>query len=129
MFEAALSEKLKTIFDLKKVSFNLPSDAQEQETLFIEVDKANCKIKDKLQIAKVTGKIRVFGNQDKLPYGYFVKKIEAAGELASDLFFYNIEENAGTFQNITERNMGFVYFYSGQYDPNVGQITSLEIES
>ncbi len=127
MFESALSDKLMKIFDMKKVSFNLPSDMQEQETIFIEVDSSKNGIKDRLQVAKVTGKIRVFANQDKLPYGYFSKKIkEASNEDTKDMFFYNFEENAGTIQNITERNLGFIYFYTGQYDPSIGSITSLE---
>lgn len=127
MFEASLSEKLKRIFDLKKATFNLPSESQEQETLFIEVSSAKNKIKDGRATAVVRGKIRVFCNQDKVPYGYFSKKIDSAAKVdIQDLFFYDIEENAGTFLNISERSMSFVYLFETQYDPALGEINELE---
>jgi len=129
MFEKSLSEKLMKIFDINKVSYSLPSESREQECIFIEVDSAKSNVKDKIFTSKVTGKIRVFANEDKLPYGYFSKKIaEADAADTKDFFFYNFEENAGTIQNITERNLGFIYLYSSQYDPSVGSITSLELE-
>ncbi len=129
MFEKTLGEKLKSLFDLDKYTYSLPSDNQEQETIFIEVDSAKSHVKDKLFISRVTGKVRVFANSDKLPYGYFHKKLsEATATESGDIFFYDFEENAGTINNITERHMSFVYFYSSQYDPNVGEITSLDTE-
>ncbi len=128
MFEATLTAKLKKIFELDRCNFNLPGDAQEQETLFIQVESAQSRIKETRQYCKVTGSIRVFANSDKLPYGYFAKCINKADfDDTKDLFFFDIEENQGTFLNITERTMGFVYFFNSQYDPNVGTLTDLEL--
>lgn len=126
MFESALKEKLQRIFDLKKSTFDLPGDSLEQECLFIQVDGARSTIKDGRELCRVNGRLRVFANTDKLPYGYFAKRIAAAplGHTA-DLFFYDIEENAGQIQNIAERSMSFVYFHSAQYNPPAGEIESV----
>jgi hypothetical protein len=126
MFEKSLSDRLKRIFDLKKATFDLPSESQEQECLFIEVVSSKNQVTDAKFKAKVTGKIRVFCNTDKLPYGYFSKKIaEADPEDTKDLFFYDIEENNGTFLNIAERTMSFIYLFDGQYNPDIGDINQL----
>ncbi len=128
MFEKALKDKLTRIFDLDKVTYDLPSTSQEQEACFIAVEKAPCKILDGRQMARVTGKLHVFASLDKLPYGYFTKKIaEADWADTKDLFFFDFEENRGTFRNITERSLGFVYLYDSQYDPNVGELTSVNL--
>lgn len=124
-----LQTKLKAIFDFDKVTFDNPSDSQEQEAVFVQIADARVKLKDGRQIARVTGMIRVFANSSKLPYGYFSKCLaEAEPEDTKDLFFHNFEENKGTFQNIAERSLEFVYFFDGQYDPNVGSITSINLE-
>ncbi len=130
MFETSLTEKLQRIFDLKKVTFDMPSESHEQECIFIEVDQAKSSIKDGSELCMVRGKLRVYCNNSKLPYGYFGKKIRQA-ELADtkDLFFYDLEENAGQFQNIALRSMSFVYFYNGQYNPELGSMTSIELET
>lgn len=128
MFEATLKEKLKTVFDFDKVTYDEVSESFEQECMFVEVVSARTTIKDGLQLARVEGLIKVYANADKLPFGYFQKKIkEADPSDTMDLFFYDIETNAGVRNNIKERSMSFVYFYSGQYDPNLGTITSIEI--
>lgn len=127
MFEKQLSDKLKRIFDLKKVSYASPSESQEQECLFVAIQNSKNQVKDGKFCGKVTGKITVFCNSEKLPYGYFSKHIvEAKPEDTKDLFFYEIEENNGTIGNISERTMSFIYLFEMQYNPNIGEITSLE---
>jgi len=129
VFESALASKLKRIFDVDKSTFNLPSDIHEQECLFIQVDNARSTIKEGRQVCRVTGKLRYFANTDKLPYGYFAKKIqEAVPADTRNLFFYDIEENAGTFLNIAERSMSFVYFFDSQYDPDLGTLNEVTFE-
>jgi hypothetical protein len=126
VFETSLKQKLKRIFDFDKVTFDRPGESQEQEGVFVEVENARCKLVDAKQIARVTGKLHVFASLEKLPFGYFSKKIsEAAAADVKDLFFFDFEENRGTFRNITERSLGFVFLYSSQYDPNVGELTSI----
>lgn len=129
MFKAALASKLKTIFEIDKASFDRPGDSQEQECIFIEVESAANKISQPRQSSKVIGKIRIFGNADKIPYGYFSKKINAADPaLTRDIFFYDFEENTETFRNIAERSMSFHYLYEAQYDPAIGEISSVNFE-
>jgi hypothetical protein len=103
------------------VSFDLPGESKEQEGVFVQVERSRNTIKEKQSIALVTGKIIVYANADKLPFGYFAKKIqEAAPADTKDLFFYDIEENAGTYKNIAERSMSFTYFFNSQYNPERG---------
>lgn len=129
MFEASLKEKLKRIFDFDKVSFAIPSESQEQEGMFIQVDQVRSSIKDARQVCKVQGKLIVYASNEKLPYGYFSKKIQEA-ELADtrDLYFYDFEGNAGRYQDISERSLGFIYFFNSQYNPDIGSITSINLE-
>jgi hypothetical protein len=128
VFEAALKSALKDIFDLKKVTFDAPGESQEQDCLFIEVETARNSIKQGLATARVTGKLRVYGNSEKLPYGYFSKCIqEAEAALTNPFFFYEFEENLNTYRNLVERSLSFVYFFTAQHDPNQGEIDSLAI--
>jgi hypothetical protein len=129
VFEQELADKLKRIFDFQKVTYSLPGETQEQETLFVEVEVPRFKVSDKTVTARITGRAVVFANYDKLPFGYFAKRI-AMADLADtkDLFFTEIEENTRVYQNKVQRSFGFIYFFSGQYDPSVGTITSIEIQ-
>ena len=129
MFEADLTEKLQTIFGFKNVSFDLPAETVEQEKLFVAIETCRSHVKDAIIKAKVTGKIHVHVNREKMPYGYFAKRIaEAPGEITSDFFFYDIEENTGRYLNIAERSASFVFFFSTQYNPEVGTMTSINFE-
>lgn len=128
MFEVELEEKLMTIFGVKKVSFAEPGESKEQECLFVQVENAlNC-IKDGRAISKVTGNAVLFGNADKIPFGFFSKRItQSDPSHTKDLFFFDIEANTLIYQNIIQRGFSFVYFYSAQYDPEQGTITSVDI--
>lgn len=128
MFKKAMSTSLQNIFDLEKVSFDTPSDSKEQDCIFVEIQSSKNQIKDGTEVAKVMGKLVVFANMDKLPYGYFSKKIKAAN--ASDtkpFYFYDFEESSGVFLNIIQMSLSFVYFFNSQYDPAMGTITSINI--
>lgn len=129
MIEQSLSDSLLKIFDFKKVSFNEPSDSLEQECLFIKVEKSHSTIKDGLELAKVTGKLKLYCKMDKVPLGYFAKRIQLASPaLTKPFFFYDLEENSGYQLDLTERSVSFIYFFSSQYAPPVGIINSLTIE-
>ena len=128
MFRETLKTKLKLIFDLDKVSYDLPSESQEQEAAFIQVDTARTQIKDGRQHAMVEGRIRIFANSDKLPFGYLAKKIKQASPTHTKDLFFEPEQNVGTYLNIAERAMAFTYFFNSQYDPALGTLTSLETE-
>jgi hypothetical protein len=129
MFEKHLTESLKRIFDLKKVTLSAPGESPEHECLFVDVETSRVKLSGGRAKVRATGRARLFGNADRMPLGFFQSQIE--GSLNDDLksfFFYDLEENASLFQNIAERSLSFVYFFDGQYDPDQGSLTSLEIE-
>lgn len=119
---------------MKKTTFDIPTDqAFEQDTLFIEINECNSRVTEGMAYAKVLGSLVVFSQFDKLQYGYFNKRIQTADhELTKNLFFFDIDTNAlnspARMQNLSERRTRFVYLYSGQYDPENGQLTSLTFE-
>jgi hypothetical protein len=130
MFEKSLKGKLERIFGFKKVTFDHPSESQEQECIFIEVTSSRSSIKDGREISKTTGKLKVFASSEKMPFGFFAKRIKSALESdTKDLFFYDMDENSGYFGSLVERSMSFVYFFDSQYDPNLGTITSITLET
>lgn len=136
MFRSELQEKLSAIFGLRKTTFDAPSvnssnGSFEQDTLFIEINESNSRVTEGRAYAKVLGSLVVFSQMDKMPFGFFAKKIQQANHsLTKDFFFFDIDLNPvsspARLQNITERRVRFVYLYSAQYDPAHGLITSLE---
>lgn len=128
MFEKTLQSQLQRIFGISKVSFDLPGDSQEQEGVFIEITNAKPRIKDGRQTARVGGKLHVFASLDKLPYGFFAKRIDSAKpEDVRGLFFFNFEENKGSYRNIVERSLEFLYLFDSQYNPAIGTITEADL--
>ncbi len=126
MFETALATKIKGIFDIKKVTYNSPTeDSVEQECAFVEVETPRCKVKDGREIARVRGKILIFVNAEKMPFDFFSKQIDKASpELNQDLFFFDIGLSEGRFMNLDARTVGFEFFFNSQYDPNLGTFES-----
>ena len=132
MFRKSLQEKLENIFGIKKTTFDAPSDQFEQDVLFIGIQNCFGRISGINSHLKIAGSITLYSQVDKLPYGFFQRRIEkAAFEDKKDLFFLNIdtdlENSPARMQNIHERRCDFVFLYSQQLDPNKGEITSLEI--
>ena len=108
MFKKKLTDALKTIFEIHKVTYDLPSSDQEQECLFISIESAKISVKNGMECAQVQGSIIMYANGDKLPFGFFSKKVNQADpSLTRDLFFYNLDENTRTFLNIVERRCEF----------------------
>jgi hypothetical protein len=136
VFRSELKQKLAQIFGLRKTTFDAPSidtgtGSFEQDTLFIEIDECRSRAGSGTVIAQVIGSIVVFAQMDKLPFGFFNKRIELSGHaLTKDFFFFDIDLNQANgparIQNISERRVRFVYFYSDQFDPDHGELTSLE---
>lgn len=114
------------IFGIPKVSFDFPSESKEQDTIFINISQVISRVTAGVEACRAMGSLSVFANSDKLPFGFFNKKINSA-DLADtiDLFFYNIDQNAGYYGNLVERKCDFTYFYRDQYDPDHGEITSI----
>ncbi len=129
MFEQELAEKFKRIFGLQKVTYDQPGESQEQECLFIDVEESKNRFLDQIQMAQVKGTGTIFANADKMPFGFMSKRIKDADHAdTKDLFFHDIETNSNRFQNIVQRSFSFIYFYTGQYDPNLGTISTVTIE-
>jgi hypothetical protein len=134
VFNKSLQSKLERIFGFKKTTFDAPSDSYEQDTLFIEVEKASSRIFDGLALCKVDGTLIVYSQANKLPFGYFNKALsKAAAQDVKDFFFYDVDVDVASsparLQNIHERRIRFVFFYKEQYDPNKGQLNTLNLES
>lgn len=127
MFEQSLKDSFKSIFQIDKVTYSQPSEAKEQECIFVEIDSARPTIKDGRQICKVSGRAQVFAQNDKLPFGFFAKKIKQAdSSLTRDFFFFDVEESAKVYQNLVQRSFSFVYFFNSQYDPDIGTMTGVD---
>src|SRR6478735_162475 len=131
-----MAEKLSQIFGFKKTTFSTPSPdtngSYEQDILFVQVEQARSRAGDGVATAKVMGTFIVFTQMDKMPFGYFNKRVEQAdASLTKDFFFFDIDLNPvsspAKLQNITERRVKFVYLYKAQYDPEQGEMTNLEI--
>lgn len=134
MFEKALAEKFKRIFDLKtsldlsKIKFSDVGYSGEQDCVFVEVTSSKNQIKTGREIAMITAVAKVFANADKLPFGYFSKRIAAAQPIdVNDIFFYNFEDNTNLFGPVVQRNFSFVYFFDSQYNPALGKIESVAV--
>ena len=127
MFKKQLENDLVKIFDIDKIRFDSVSESQEQAAIFVQVESVRSTITDKLQSYKVEAEVRLFARSEALPFGFLMKQImQAPKEVSQRFFFYDLEENAGTFQNINERSFKFIYFYKNEFDPNRGELTELE---
>lgn len=130
MFEKELEAKLKKIFKAQKVSYSQPSESKEQECLFVEIETSRNRFKDGRCVGRFEGNITMFGNADKMPFGYFAECIEQANpDDLKDIGFFNVESNSRIFQNIVQRTVEFTYFFNGQYDPAVGTMESVTLST
>lgn len=126
MFEKELEAKFKKIFGVEKVTYDQPGQSQEQEIIFVEIERATNVIKDGRQLSRVEGTGVMFGPNNKVMFGFFSKRIEkASAEDTDPFFFFDIEENSKRFGNLVQRSFSFIYFFDGQYDPEIGSITSV----
>lgn len=129
MFEKKLTETFQKIFDVKKVTLLMPSDANEQDFIFIEIEQPQIRFKDGIQRAKVAGKAYIFGRGEKIPFGFLQKQIARAPyDLTKDLFFFNVDANTRTYVDVVQRSFEFVFFFSSQYDPEIGTLNEVTFE-
>lgn len=135
MFRKDLMRRMEAIFGMDKTTMLASSETYEQDTLFIEILSSRSRVSGVnggRETARVIGTIVVFSQEDRLPYGFFIKRIEqAAAELKAPLFFYDIDvddvESPARLQNLHERRCSFQFLYDSQYDPDRGSITSLTL--
>lgn len=127
--EDSLREKLEAIFKVKKISFNEPGESREQDCLFISIDDSRPKISDNKCRYRISGRCLIYGRNDKVKIGFFSKAIsQADADLTKDFFFHDFESNTKTYGEIVQRGFSFVYFFTEQYDPDTGDLTSLTTE-
>jgi len=127
MFEKNLKERVERIFGISKVTFDRPSESRDQQAIFIDVKNAASKIVDARQISKVEGQMICFANSEKIPFGYFAKRISQADPDDTKDIFFGPEENLGVIGNIAERKFDFLFLFDSQYDPSIGSITSIDL--
>ncbi len=135
MFRKDLLRRLEAIFQFDKTTMLAASDAYEQDTLFVEILSSRSRVSGAnggTETARVVGTLIVFSQEDRLPYGFFTKRIEqAAADLKAPLFFYDIDvddvESPARLQNLHERRTSFLFLYDSQYDPDRGSLTSLTL--
>jgi len=133
MFRKDLMRRLEAIFQLDKTTMLASSEAYEQDTLFVEILSSRSRVSGAnggRETAKVTGNIVIFSQDDRLPYGFFTKRIEqASAELTKPLFFFDIDvDDVGSparTQNLHERRTSFIFLYDSQYDPDRGSLTNV----
>lgn len=135
MFRKKLVSDLEQMFGFNKTTFLKDSDDFEQDVLFIEIDRSNSKISNVSggrQIARVVASLVVYSQDDRLPYGFFSKRLEAYPDIAKSFFFSVVDEDVpespARIQNIHERRCDFIYFYDSQFDPNRGELNELILE-
>lgn len=126
--ESSIKEKLKRIFGVNKVTFNLEGDAIEQDTLFVQAESSLGQIKDGLEVYRVSGQAFIYAQAEKFPIGFLPKRIKNADSNdTKDFFFYDLEGNSKVYQNLVQRSFSFIYFYSAEYDPELGEIEELDL--
>lgn len=126
VFEEQLSDQMKRIFSVSKVTYSQPSETREQDCLFLDIEVAKSFAKNGTLVSKVRGVGTIFSNYEKIPFGHLNKRIQLADVAdTKDLFFFDIDTNTKTYVNLVQRTFSFVYFFSGQYDPDNGTLTSI----
>lgn len=129
MFGKKLKEKMQKIFEIDDVTFDRPSDANEQEKIWLNLEESTNRVRKGQVTAMVKGTGFIMGQNHKIPFGFVSKKIqEADHDDTKDLFFSDLEQNTQLMRNIVQRSFSFVYFFNGQYDPKVGTINSIDFK-
>lgn len=128
-FDQILASRIQKIFDLKRVTYDRPSEHMEQECAFLEIRNVRARVRDGRETAQVQGMLHVLAQAEKMPMGYLAKRIDAAEPADKRDFFFQTEESRGTFRNIVERSLEFVFLYDAQYDPDQGQLTAVTLNT
>lgn len=128
MIEKLLQDKLSRVFSMNRVTYDSPGESFEQGTLFIEVESIINSFKDGRHLGRVIGRLFLYAQAEKVPFGSLAKKIaEADAADTVDFFFHDFEENVRRPHNIVGRSLSFVFFFNVQYNPEVGTMTSINL--
>ncbi len=104
-----------------------------EDTLFIEVTDCKSRATEGKAFAHVKGELVIFSQNNKLPYGFFSKRVhQATAELHKSLFFFEMDRDIQASQarmlNIHERRCSFVFLFETQYDPKHGAMTTIDFD-
>jgi hypothetical protein len=133
MFKKKLESQLKQIFEMP-VKFQAPvygDEAMEQDTIFVEVQKCRPRVQGLRILDKVEGHLVVFSRDDQFTFGLFSKAVErSTAEARKGLSFFEMDtvlpESPARVQNLQETRSKFLYLFEDQYDPDKGELTSVE---
>lgn len=136
MFEKDLKARLERIFGIRKTTYDAPDyDAPEQDALFVEIATARSRMSNKAggrQTAVVDGALIVFSQAERMPYGFFAKRVEQAAPADTRPLIFEREvdlpDSPARKMNLHERRVGFRFLYDSQYDPSRGDLTTLTMD-
>lgn len=129
MFKKQLQADLKEIFGFSEVTFNEINYAgAEQDIIFVEIDDVKARLANTpqgRQIARVSGQLVYFVQDNKMPFGLIQKRIEKAPLATMKRWFFSnidrvIPDAPIETVNLNERRTNFLFLYDAQYDPDRG---------
>jgi hypothetical protein len=128
VFRASMEQKLLSIFGLKKVTFSMPDPAAlEQTIIFVDIQKCVTRTSRGKEFSRAHGTISIFSDSDRIPFGFYAKKINQASPVdTKGFFFYNFDQNEKYNGKLVERKIDFIYLHDAPYNPETGTITSVE---
>lgn len=134
MFKKELRASLIRIFGIANTTFEEPDvEAPEQDVLFVEITDAKTRPYGPDRIsAKVTGNLILFSQAARTPYGFFNKKIQQAKNEDRKKFIFgreiDVPDSPARIQDLHEKQVPFTFLYDAQYDPDQGEISSLDAQ-
>ncbi len=133
MIKDSLKKKLEAIFGMR-VTFDAPSDAFEQDRIFIEVQGGRDNAGSGRITAEYTGALIIYSKNETLAYGFFGKKIsDASPDLTKDFFFSAPDTNNLTsparYMNLTERRINFKYLFRENFQAAQGRMTDVDFST
>lgn len=129
MLENKLKKDLETIFGVKATYDAASPEAREQDKLFVELETPFSNFVDGKVNMRVSGTAKIFAENNKIPINFFAAAVARADhDFVKNFFFSEMDENTTLFRNLVQRSFSFVYFFSGQHDPDLGSIESIKTE-
>jgi hypothetical protein len=133
MFKADLLSKFQRVFGVNKTTFDAPDyAAPEQDSLFIEISDVKPRMSGKdggRATCVVAGAAIIFSQSNRLPFGFFAKRVEQADIADTKNFIFerevDVANSPARVMNLHERRMGFTFLFDTQYDPDRGELTSV----
>lgn len=128
MMEERIKSKLSSIFGMR-AKLEAVGEHQEQDVMFISLSRNRSTFKGSNISYRIEGDVTIYTQINKIPIGFFNKKIDLANaDDKSSFFFFNIDENNQySIQNLCEKKLSFIYIDQEQFDPSKGQITELNL--